>query len=166
MHCSCSPAPEIVTNDDFGEQSDPATGLPPGVPGSGTVILDWRSGSRYGSKMYDAERRTVGRLAVAHIDPAKIAIVQTLSERYPPESGAPYSVHSVIRTGRAELDEWVRGGRVPGLEWHLRVRDHVPEPTGGCVRRAKTDSGFGGSRTRKTADAVHRKRLKTYSGFG
>jgi hypothetical protein len=35
-----------------------------------------------------------------------------------------------------------------------------------CVRRSKTNGRFGGSRTRKTADGVQRKRLKTYSGFG
>ena len=35
-----------------------------------------------------------------------------------------------------------------------------------CVIRAKTDGRFGGSRTRKTADAVQPKRWKTYSGFG
>src|SRR5438046_10516505 len=27
----------------------------------------------------------------------------------------------------AELDEWVRGGHVPGLAWHLQVRDDAPE---------------------------------------
>jgi hypothetical protein len=35
----------------------------------------------------------------------------------------------------AELDEWVRRGQVPGLAWHLRVRDHAPEPTGEAARR-------------------------------
>lgn len=35
-----------------------------------------------------------------------------------------------------------------------------------CVKRAKTDGRFGGSRTRKTGEAVQPKRLKTYSGFG
>ena len=35
-----------------------------------------------------------------------------------------------------------------------------------CVIRAKTDGRFGMSRTRKTAEAVHPKRLKTYSSFG
>ena len=35
-----------------------------------------------------------------------------------------------------------------------------------CVIRPKTDRCFAGSRTRKTADAVQPKRLKTYSSFG
>ena len=35
-----------------------------------------------------------------------------------------------------------------------------------CVKPAKTNRGFGGSRTRKTVDGVQPKRSKTYSGFG
>jgi hypothetical protein len=35
----------------------------------------------------------------------------------------------------AELDAWVRRGQVPGLAWHLRVRDHAPEPIGEAARR-------------------------------
>lgn len=34
----------------------------------------------------------------------------------------------------AELDEWVRAGRVPGLAWHLQIRDHAPEPTSELAR--------------------------------
>ena len=33
------------------------------------------------------------------------------------------------QTFSAELDDCVREGRVPGLAWHLQVRDHPPEPT-------------------------------------
>jgi DNA-binding CsgD family transcriptional regulator len=33
------------------------------------------------------------------------------------------------QTFGAELDDWVREGRVPGLAWQLQVRDHPPEPT-------------------------------------
>jgi hypothetical protein len=35
-----------------------------------------------------------------------------------------------------------------------------------CVKPAKTYRRFGGSRTRKTGEAVQPKRLKPYSGFG
>ncbi len=35
-----------------------------------------------------------------------------------------------------------------------------------CVRRAKTNSRFGGSRTRKTVETVQRFRLMAYSRFG
>jgi PAS domain S-box-containing protein len=39
------------------------------------------------------------RLAVAHVDPSKIEVLQTLQERYPPASDAPDGIHAVIRTG-------------------------------------------------------------------
>ena len=45
----------------------------------------------------------VRRLAVAHVDPAKVAYAHELHERYPPDPGAPQGVHVVIRTGRSEL---------------------------------------------------------------
>jgi hypothetical protein len=47
-----------------------------------------------------------------------------------------------------------------------RVTAQVRVVLSPCVRRAKTDGHFGGSRTRKTADAVQPKRLKPYSDFG
>jgi PAS domain S-box-containing protein len=45
----------------------------------------------------------VRRLAVAHVDPAKVAYAHELHERYPPDPSAPQGVHVVIRTGRSEL---------------------------------------------------------------
>ena len=43
------------------------------------------------------------RLAVAHIDPAKIELAQVVSERYPPDPNADQGVHAVLRSGRAQL---------------------------------------------------------------
>jgi predicted ATPase len=40
----------------------------------------------------------------------------------------------------------------------------TPRPL--CVKRTKTNSGFGGTRTRKTGEAVQPERLKPYSDFG
>ena len=43
------------------------------------------------------------RLAVAHIDPAKIELAQVVSERYPPDPHADQGVHAVLRSGCAQL---------------------------------------------------------------
>jgi PAS domain S-box-containing protein len=43
------------------------------------------------------------QLAVAHVDPNKIAFAHELRERYPPDPEAPTGVPAVIRSGRAEL---------------------------------------------------------------
>ena len=50
-----------------------------------------------------------------------------------------------------------------GQYWPKPVlRAYIPK----CVKRAKTDGRFDGGCTRKTADAVQPKRLKTYSDYG
>jgi hypothetical protein len=62
-----------------------------------------------------------------------------------------------------------------GLELHGRFGEAPVEVVSndysviqavGCVKPAKTYRRFGGSRTRKTGEAVQPKRLKPYSGFG
>ncbi|CAA9557759.1 MAG: hypothetical protein AVDCRST_MAG88-1244 [uncultured Thermomicrobiales bacterium] len=45
----------------------------------------------------------VRRLAMEHIDPAKVALARELYRRYPPDPGASRGVAHVIRTGRPEL---------------------------------------------------------------
>ncbi len=45
----------------------------------------------------------VRRLAVAHVDPAKVEWARALSERYPYDPDAPRGIPEVLRTGRAEL---------------------------------------------------------------
>ncbi len=45
----------------------------------------------------------VTRLAVAHVDPAKVAWAHELAQRYPPDHDASTGVPNVIRTGRSEL---------------------------------------------------------------
>ena len=45
----------------------------------------------------------VRRLAVTHVDPAKVEWARELSERYPYDPEAPLGVPEVLRTGRAEL---------------------------------------------------------------
>lgn len=62
------------------------------------------------------------RLAVAHVDPAKIQYAHELAERYPPDPNAPMGVPNVIRTGRSELY-----AEVPRelLERAARDEDHL-----------------------------------------
>src|SRR5215210_361445 len=49
------------------------------------------------------EDGSLERLAVAHQDPEKVALVHELQERYPPDLDAPRGVGQVSRTGRSEL---------------------------------------------------------------
>lgn len=43
------------------------------------------------------------RLAVAHVDPAKVALAHELHLRYPPDPQAPSGTWNVLRTGQSEL---------------------------------------------------------------
>jgi PAS domain S-box-containing protein len=64
------------------------------------------------------------RLAVAHVDPAKVNLAHELAWRYPPDPGEEGGAYHVLRTGRAEFMEdipdhlLVRGARD---EEHLRL---------------------------------------------
>ena len=43
------------------------------------------------------------RLAVAHVDPAKVQLAHELAERYPADPAAPHGAWQVMRTGQSEL---------------------------------------------------------------
>jgi signal transduction histidine kinase/CheY-like chemotaxis protein len=47
--------------------------------------------------------RTLRRLAVVHVDPAKVALAHELARRWPPKMDAPHGVPLVVRTGRPEV---------------------------------------------------------------
>lgn len=49
------------------------------------------------------EDKSIRRLAVAHVDPAKIELAHELQQRYPPDWDAPTGVPNVLRTGQSEL---------------------------------------------------------------
>jgi PAS domain S-box-containing protein len=49
------------------------------------------------------ESGAIRRLAVAHVDPAKVSWSNELVTKYPPDPEAAYGVPNVIRTGRPEL---------------------------------------------------------------
>ena len=64
------------------------------------------------------------RLAVAHVDPERVAYAKELERRYPPDPNASSGVPNVIRTGEPELiaeipDELLVAGAVD--EEHLRI---------------------------------------------
>jgi len=46
---------------------------------------------------------TIRNMAVAHVDPAKVALAQTLRQRYPPGADAATGVTAVLRSGESEL---------------------------------------------------------------
>ena len=48
---------------------------------------------------------TIRQLAVAHVDPDKVALAIDLRRRYPPDPDAPQGLPAAIRSGRAELME-------------------------------------------------------------
>jgi GAF domain-containing protein len=52
-----------------------------------------------------AEDGVIRRLAVAHVDPAKVALARELARRYPPDPHAPRGVPAVLRSGQPELYE-------------------------------------------------------------
>jgi PAS domain S-box-containing protein len=45
----------------------------------------------------------VERLAVAHVDPAKVSWARDIAKRYPPDPKSPYGVHEVLRTGKSQI---------------------------------------------------------------
>src|SRR4029077_18941504 len=49
------------------------------------------------------EQGRVQRLAVAHVDPARVEMARTLMDRYPPDPDAPGGVQRVIRTATPAL---------------------------------------------------------------
>lgn len=64
------------------------------------------------------------RLAVAHVDPAKVAYAHELARRYPPDPAASTGVPNVLRTGKSELHpvitpEMIEAGAID--EEHRRI---------------------------------------------
>ncbi len=67
------------------------------------------------------------RIAIAHVDPAKIEIAWESRRRFPPDPNAPRGPHAVVRTGRSELVDEISDGMLANAaqnEEHLRfMRD-------------------------------------------
>ena len=85
-------------------------------------LADW-----CGIDMVD-EQGDIVNVAVAHVDPAKVALAHDLRERYPPKLDAPTGVPAILRGGPAELypeisDELLERSAVD--EEHLRILREV-----------------------------------------
>jgi PAS domain S-box-containing protein len=76
------------------------------------VIADWCAVDIVGPA------GSLQRLAVAHVDPAKVEYARTLEERYPSDPGAPGGVHQVIRTGQPAFMS-----RIPAALLEAAARD-------------------------------------------
>ncbi|HEX3344206.1 MAG TPA: PAS domain S-box protein, partial [Polyangiaceae bacterium] len=123
------------------------------------------------------------RLAVAHVDPTKVALALELGAKYPPRPDAPTGVASVLRTGRAELvrdvtdamlvaacvdDEQLRIARSLGLRSALIVPLIGQEGVLGALTFVRTGHGrhygqhdveFAEEVARRCANAIERARL-------
>ena len=66
------------------------------------------------------DRGALQRLAVAHVDPAKVAYAKTLEEQYPADPNATGGVHQVIRTGQP-----VMMARIPAALLEAAARDET-----------------------------------------
>jgi PAS domain S-box-containing protein len=74
------------------------------------------------------EHGDIVNVAVAHADPAKVALAHDLRERHPPDLDAPTGVPAIVRGGPAELypeipDEMLEAGAVD--DEHLRILREV-----------------------------------------
>ncbi len=93
------------------------------------------------------ESGALRRLAVAHVDPAKVSWSNALVTKYPPDPDAAYGVPNVIRTGRPELfseipDELLVGaaGDQPEL---LEILHELGLKSMICVPLVARDRAFG-----------------------
>jgi PAS domain S-box-containing protein len=105
------------------------------------------------------------QIAVAHVDPAKVAMAEELGKRYPPSPDAKTGAANVIRTGQSEIypeisDDMVAAGAVDAehlrLLRDLRLRSAmtVPLKARGRVLGAMTFV-FAESERRYTTDDLH-----------
>ena len=91
-----------------------------------------------------ADDGSLRRLAVAHVDPAKVAWAHELERKYPPDPNSPRGVPNVIRTGRSELMAEISDAVVAAAardEEHLRLLRRLGLSSYMCVplvARART----------------------------
>ncbi len=70
---------------------------------------------------------TLRRVAVAHIDPAKVQLAHDLHRHYPPDPAAPGGVWHILRTGQAEI--------VPEITDEMLMRSAKDEELLGIMRQ-------------------------------
>lgn len=79
------------------------------------TIADWCA-----VDMLDGD--TVDRLAIAHVDPTKIRLVEDIVRRYPGDPDAPSGVPQILRTGTPEIVELISSSM---LEASARDPEHL-----------------------------------------
>jgi signal transduction histidine kinase/CheY-like chemotaxis protein len=102
------------------------------------------------------EDGSLRRLAVAHVDPAKVQLAREMQRRYPPEPDAPQGVWNVLRSGRPEIiseitdamlverikdPERLSAARQLGVKSYMAVPLRVKEETLGVITFATAESG-------------------------
>jgi PAS domain S-box-containing protein len=86
------------------------------------------------------------RLAVAHVDPEKVALARQLQERYPADPGAPGGIHHVIRTGKASFMTRIPPARLEAVardDEHRRIIRELNLHSYMCVPLMAQDKAFG-----------------------
>ncbi len=89
---------------------------------------------------------TVQRLAVAHADPAKLAIAEELYRRYPPRPDAEHGAMRVLRSGEAELVTEIPDAMLVGIaqdETHLSMLRQLSLSSFMCVPLRVKDNVLG-----------------------
>jgi PAS domain S-box-containing protein len=85
------------------------------VPG----LADWCA-----IDLLEADER-LSTVAIAHRDPAKVALVKELRERYPPNPDAPIGAYAVARTGQAMIIETVDDEMIEETATDARHKDLI-----------------------------------------
>jgi PAS domain S-box-containing protein len=113
-------------------------------------LADW-----CGIDMLDAHGDLV-HVAVAHVDPAKVAMAREMSERYPPDLDAPTGVPAILRGGPGELyreipdellvqgaqdEEHLRIIRALGMRSAMAVPMRIGDETLGAITLVSAESG-------------------------
>jgi PAS domain S-box-containing protein len=104
-------------------------------------FADWAS-----IDLVDSADRCIRQVAVAHVDPARLATARELARRHPPDPRARAGSPSVIRTGRAELYPELPAGVVEaaaGDPEHLRFLRELDLRSGMVVPLRGADRVFG-----------------------
>jgi PAS domain S-box-containing protein len=88
----------------------------------------------------------IQRLAVAHVDPIKVADARRLEERYPADPNLPGGVHQVIRTSRPAMMTDIPADLIAATardEEHRRLLDELAITSYMCVPLVSTSGTLG-----------------------
>ena len=86
------------------------------------------------------------RLAVAHVDPARLELAQRLQEQYPPDPASPGGAHEVVRTGRPVIVPAIAPGLLESVardDEHLRILEALSLSSYICVPLLSSTGTFG-----------------------